>query len=355
LYYQHFRGDLERALEMHKKLVAEFPAEASLHRSAAHAHSILGYTEDAIREARLALDLEPAVSSTYMILASNLAQAGRFQEALATLDTGHRGMPDSPLFYFEESSVRLLMGDEKASLAVLRRVENDSDREIRNIGKSRRLISQLVFGKLDEVRVILEQESLPDARTTYWLGLLYLLEGRKKDALREAAALSSKSAEPYHLTALRSAATLASGAGDINLTTVVLEKARLLQERYPSTFTTALHRYVQGLWYQGSGNVKAAEKALSEARRLRPDVIATWALACFFKKNDLPDRALPLYQNVVDNESLAIQWDQSIIWVRSLLHAGRCCEVMGKTVHAAEFFRLYALHWGADRKQKGLL
>ncbi len=355
LYYHHFRGDLEQALQMHQKLVAEFPAEAALHRSAAHAHSILGYTDEAIREARLAIDLEPGVSSGYMILASSQAQAGRFQEALATLDSGRSGMPDSPLFYFEESSVRLLMDDETAALAVLRRVESDSDGEIRNIGKGRRLICQLIFGKLDEARASLELEATPDSKTLYWRGLLYLLEGRNKDAVHAAEALSSRSAEPFNMTALRSAATLAAELGDSRLAKRVLEKSRTIDERYPSSYASALRRYAEGLSHQVSGNAPAAEKALSEARHLRPDILSSWTLARFFENHGSSDRAFPLYKSVVENESLAVQWDQSIIWVRSLLHAGRCCEALGKTAEAAKFLNLYALHWDADRTRRDVL
>jgi serine/threonine protein kinase/thioredoxin-like negative regulator of GroEL len=108
--------DLERALSLD-------PGDASPHVQYSDLLACLGRLEDAIREARTAIDLDPLSAGAWQTLGSYLKAARQFPEARRTLNRVIEIVPESDQAHFALGTLSLLEGDPETALREFTRRE----------------------------------------------------------------------------------------------------------------------------------------------------------------------------------------------------------------------------------------
>lgn len=352
LMYYIVRGDADQALDIHQKLVSEFPTEAALQRSASHAYAVMNFTQEALQHGRIALELEPRNVLNYFVLGSTEAQAGKFTDAVATLEKGRRIAPNAQLLNATEADVRLLQGDLDSALASLRRMETDSSAENRAIGRAQHVDCLMVFGRFEEALVLLEG-SPKGYQAQYALGSIYSMLSKRGEAAAHAESLAESSADPWNVNSLRAAAAIAHEIQHKAIARHVMEKMNILDSQFPSRRVTAQRMFVTGIHHELTGDLSLAENAFTTAHDLRSDILHSWTLATHFEKRDSLERAFSLYKSVVDRKGMAIRFEFPLLWIRSVRRAARCCEALGRRQEAQQYMALFLRHWGTERREAG--
>ena len=108
--YSYACGDYEGYRDKQRALIAIYPNEAQLHRSLAQTYAFLGNLEDALRHARLSVELGAEAPQTFMILAGVLTESGRTAEALQVISRARKSWRESPLLLLAEGSARIMEG-----------------------------------------------------------------------------------------------------------------------------------------------------------------------------------------------------------------------------------------------------
>ncbi|HWB99833.1 MAG TPA: protein kinase [Bryobacteraceae bacterium] len=351
--YRNFCGDYAKALDQQRVLVNLYPNEASLQRQIAQTYALLDQPAEGLRHGRQAVDLEPGGGVNYMVLASILAQLGRFPEALQVVGTGKQKVANSPVLLSTEGIVKIIQGDYDGAMAALRQLETRPNYAAH--ARSHMIRCLLLRGDLDEARSLLDSDRLltqmdgdlaHEDLSRYWLGGLANLRGDRRETEEQARHLLERPAQPYNLFALRSAAELAYESHASRELAATVGKIESIQKRYPGTRSTGILLQSRGLLAALSGRTAEAKRLLTEARAAWPDISNTWTAAQFFVTNGTFAEALPLYQSVAARKGSAIRWEQQIQWVRSLAQAARCYRAMGREQEAFDSYDRYLNHWG---------
>jgi tetratricopeptide (TPR) repeat protein len=94
------QGRVERAMTLASRAVALDGSSALPHTTLALAHMVQGHLEQAVRDARTAVELGPNSDVCLGVQAATLSQAGSYLEALRSLDRAMRLNPRHPELYW---------------------------------------------------------------------------------------------------------------------------------------------------------------------------------------------------------------------------------------------------------------
>jgi tetratricopeptide (TPR) repeat protein len=353
--YFNYCGDYRAALERQRVLLSMYPNEAPLHRQAAQTYAMLDLLPDAIRHAEKALELDPRSANNYMILASALAQVGRFGEAEEVLRRGFRQAPGAPTLLSSAGTVKIIKGDVDGALSSLRELEQVPEYSAH--ARSHQIRCLLIYGRLDEARVRLQADELMnkvngDAAhediSRYWLGHLHVLDGNRALAAEQAKRLAERLAEPYNLFSLRAAAEVAFESGSSEILQNASKSLEKIQEKYQSTRSTAFFLQSQGMYASLVRRQTESQQLFAKAYSLWPDIGNSWTLAQSLYAAGSFAEALPHYEDVIAKKGTAIRWEQQIQWVRSLPQAARCYKALGRQEDAVRSYNRFLDHWGGQ-------
>jgi tetratricopeptide (TPR) repeat protein len=352
--YANFCGDWEKFLDTQSVLVGTYPNEPDLHRQIAHTYALMDSPSEAIRHARIAVELDPRSGLNYMVLASNLAQAGEFAEAQRVLDSGRVQAPESPVLLSSEALLRLLEGEPEKAISLLHILERKRDYVAH--ARSELIRCLLVHGRLDEACARLQNDLLlnevngdpaHEDLSRYWLAQLLSLQG-DRNAGEQSRILSLRPAEPYSLFALRRAAQTAFEANASGPLDVAVSKMKRLQAKFQGSRVTGYVLQGQGFQAALNGHTALATKLLSQAHTVWPDVANAFSLAESLFASGTVGSALTHYQSVIARKGIAIRWEQQTQWVRSHAQAARCLKALGRDGQAAAFYESFLRYWGRE-------
>ena len=350
--YHNLRLEYEKAVESYKAVTLLYPRDADTHRQWAIYQAFSGRTDDAVRTARTALDLDPGSPINQATLVLLLAQANRYDEALQELRTVRPDEIYNPFLTMAEGLAWLGKGDIIRARKAFDLLAEDANRQV--IGRLYLAQTAILQGELvsalEELEKVRRQESeIKDEYRLYlcrsWLARLYQHFGRRKEALRVLESLGNYQASPSKLMPLRFAALSLSEMGKVREAESVIVKLETLARDYPSSQTQGVAAQARGELERQLGNLPAAQEHLEQAHARWPDVLTRWSLARLWDEQGNPSRALPFYREIISLRGTILRYECGDLWVLSQLKAAQCELKLGNHIPAARFYDEFLRAW----------
>jgi serine/threonine protein kinase len=351
--YYNLAGDRFKALEAYKKNAFLYPDDGIFQRQLAYGYARIGEFDEALRYSRHAVELDPFSIINRGELIVNLAEAMRYDEALAA---------------FEEYRSQGLGGAVPgwgAGLAHLgRRQYAEAQRLFQDLGRSPEYsrwaaqlstIAPILQGDLVWAAFKLQGDLAFDlaAREEFrvlergaWLGWTQLYRDNRDGALLAARDLVGSEPMPNFIFAWRAAARIAAALHDSITYEAALAGLRRIAERYPSAYLSACIAGVAAERAMQSGDLAAAEKAVIQATGLYSDPQTLMIAAHYFRQNGNFEWELRQLQKLETTHGriLKHEWPG---WIPlHLFELARCLSDLGRAREARPYYDLVQKSWG---------
>jgi len=351
--YHVLREEVEKALESYQAVTLLYPDDPDAHRIMATYLSWLRRLDEAIVTARRAVALDPKSTLTLGALVLLLAQANRNEEALQELRLAGRAETYDPYISTAEGLAWLGKGDLQRATRIFERLAADPNREI--VGRVYLAQTMILQGELvkalEQLEGLQKRESeMKDQDRLYlcrsWLARLYRHLGRRTEALRPLESMASYPPSPSRIQPLRFAALSLAQMGKLKEAETVVVKLEALSKDFPSALTDGVAAHVRGELEWKAGRSAEAREYLESARSKWEDPLALWSLAGFWESQGDLNRALSLYERVLDLKGTVLRFECSDLWVLAHLQAGRCQSGLRNSRQAAAHYDEFLRLWG---------
>ncbi len=352
--YLGLSGDQARYLDALRAAVAKYPGDAPLHRQLAQACCLLEQLDEAIVQARMAVELDGRSPINHMIYVSAFAQAGRTGEALQALAKA-RSVGDSPLLDSSDCLIRLVQDDFPAAMAAVRGIRRGKDLQAH--ARLFEMRALLMAGRLEEAMSLLETEGVVERAgvdaanldmARHFQAQLLLERGNRAGALEAAAELLGRPAVPPFAGAFRAAAETAWEAGDVTALRKATGKIDELKAKFGGTRLAGIGLQLHGFEASLKRRPDEAVRLLEQAHSVWPDLLNTWSLAMEKLAAGDAASALPLFGDVIARKGTAMRWEHQVHWLRSLVQAARCYRAMGMQSQAVTLYDRFLGYWGKE-------
>jgi tetratricopeptide (TPR) repeat protein/tRNA A-37 threonylcarbamoyl transferase component Bud32 len=283
--YYHITGDDVSSLQSCRELIARFPEEATFQRSTAIAMTWLGRPGDALPYNKRAVELDPSSVNNASELVANHVEASRFDEALTLAKQWQEELGNPPLLQFNISLAYLGLEDYPSASSAAETMARtpEMERDARLLGceplimtgqfaeAASRLASDLAWD------IARGEERLLQIRRVWlaWLALLMDDGARAREQIGELARLEPS---PAWLQPLRECGLLAEAAGDSTWVSVVLDRLREIERRWPSTQSKGARANLEGVLL-GDRDKSRTTALFGEAKGLWADPLTLYSLA----------------------------------------------------------------------------
>ncbi|HZQ70156.1 MAG TPA: protein kinase [Terriglobales bacterium] len=272
-------------------LLQQYPDDPEARRDLAMADFSLGQVDNAIRESRQALQLDPNSSSAFAGLFFFLVRANRYAEAIALYQQATaRGLENAEMNW-GLGLAHLGIGDPDAARQAFIRFRQGSADD-RNLADLYLSVVDLYEGKLSSAVQALEKANhsrlagdnkLLTVRQ-YLLGRIRLLQGDKRRAQRAANIILSTPPADLQTVDLVSAGTLFAHAGNLPRARSVLKQIKARCDTVPSGWNKSSFYNLLGEISLAEAHPDAALAAFHSALEFYPDPFIHAGLASAYKQ-----------------------------------------------------------------------
>ena len=353
-YYENVTGERQRADQVYELWAQTYPRDSIPHNNLAVSYIMLGQWAKALPEAREAHQLSPDDSISCFLLAGVYLEAGRYDEAKATINDGMARKVDVPLFHRVLYLVAFAQNDPSAMSRELSAVSNGSP-EMTTFANSLAAATEAYYGHLEKARA-LNQRAIAAAESV----------GKKESAANAMAQQARTEAELNDTAAARrdAAAALALDSSYIVKSEVALAFARagdsgraetlvgeLAKERPSDTFANLFwHPLIRAAVELNRNNPGRAVEILQPV--LAYDLANTRALSSAYERGQAylllhhGQEAAAEFQKLLDHPGMVLN---SVLGALAHLQLGRAYALAGDTPKArAAYQDFFALWKDAD-------
>ena len=350
--YANITEDRRGAVDILRHLVQLYPEEAVFQRHMGFAYAKVGRPLDALEHDRKAIELDPASMNNRNVLLSDLAQAGRFDEALEKYRQFREQGIDSPMLENGAALAWTGKGDYGQARLCLGRMSDSPERE----REARMPLAGLSIlqGHFSEAASVLEgelayaeavEQSAERETCRVWLGLTHwLMDDRVGARLRAAQTSQLPGDAPIYLSRLHEGGLLAHLAGAADAVGDILAKVREIEMRWPSTHSKGVRAHLEALGKLALKDATAESDFLS-ARGLWPDPLVLFSVARFQSAKGDTESALQTLDDVDKLNGDILRNHFTGFVVLAWLERARCLKTLSRFPESLRYYRQVLDRW----------
>jgi len=351
--YYNLAGDRLRALEAYQKNAFLYPDDAIFQRQLGYGYARLGQFDESLKCSRRAVDLDPFSVINRGELIVNLAEAMRYDEALAAYQDYLLQNLGGPVPNWGAGLAYL----GKRQYAEAQRLFEELgrthtyDRWARQLATMAPILEGDLAGAAFQLQGDLaydvaagEEFRLLERRT--WLAWTHFYRDNHAGALSVAKELTATEDLPNYIFAWQTAGRIGAAHGDRPIFEAALGGLRKLTSRYPSTYLSASIAGVEADWAIREGDLPAAERAVIQAVGLFPDPQNLLTAARYFRaRGDLQTELSHLRKvEASQGRILKHEWPG---WIPlTWYHLARCLIDLRRVEEARPYVILIQQSWG---------
>jgi len=343
--------DLLSAANILRRLVRLYPEEATSQRQLAVAYARLGKPEEGLEPARKAVELDSSSANNRNVLISNLAQAGRCDEALEYVRQCRADGITSHLLETGVGLAYLQKGDYDAALAAFRSMTAPPELELE--GRKLACGPLIMQGRFTEAARGLQSGLVSDSmggpsrhRETerLWLAHLKWLTDEPELARAQASETAQLDPLPIHLPFLSPTAGLAFLLGDIQTLRQVSERVEKIATRWPSTYSDGSRALCEALFLWASEDPRAAD-SFQQARGLWSDPLSLFWVARWQSNQKDFAGALATLDELQASVGTLLKYHFVGLVVLAWLAQARCLKSLSRFQESLRLYQRVLHHW----------
>jgi tetratricopeptide (TPR) repeat protein len=352
--YHVRRGDFVRAVESYRLVTVLYPQDAVALYQLAQLQATLRDYSSALAVMARAAALNPRSAFYQGLMALLFVQANQPEAAREHIRHARASGADGPYLQWCEALAWMSQRDFDKADSILR-PEGSAGGVYESLARMALAQSSILRGRLADASAQLETDAfihlknehqLHAARARFWLAQVYLLKGDRDRAVTQIQFVDTARALPSNVTSLRQTGLIYARLGAIAPTEAISRKLDEIAAAYPSIYTRGVAAQVRGELQLARRDTGSARNALETAWTLWGDSLTAYSLARCYEARREFDRALRLYQAVIDQKGVIISQEFSGTWVESHLQAARCSLKLERFREAASYYDEFLKYWG---------
>lgn len=351
--YLSAREQYEDAAQRFSRLVTLYPDDIDARYELARARYATGDINGTLDALRENLRLHPAATRSAEMLVPILATSGSPEDALKVSATATTAGVSSPRLRWGRGMAQFVLGRLDDARHEFQGLEADGEAQA-NIGRLYLARTYIYEGRLREASEQLKSDIRRDRETgrtaaellrRYLLGRIWLLMGRRDDALHEADAIASAPAPDVRATNLQGAALLYVWSGRPEGGRLLLTRLLKMSIEAPSSFTRSCMLQVRGEVALHERRYPEAVDAFNEAAATYRSYLSNWGLARTYRAAANPRLAADAWQDVIGSKGEILRDHFPADWVTAHYEAAQVFVQLGEREAARTHLRQFLGIW----------